>query len=243
MTSVYIGICAHNEENDIAKTIASVRSAMGNSPYHYKILVHDDGSTDATRSIAQKLADHVHHTDVRRGLAQAFKANIAHCVKLGADIVIHIDADGQYPADKIPALIAEIEKGHDLVIGSRFFTADGYKNAWHKAIGNTLFSKGYALFLGAPITDMTSGFRAMRKDFIESIEIRSSFTYTYDQYIQAVLGEYKIKEIPIQGSPTRKSRLMKNGWDYIKRATTDIYKNYPFWKAAAAKRKSLSHQH
>ncbi|HEY0908430.1 MAG TPA: glycosyltransferase family 2 protein [Candidatus Paceibacterota bacterium] len=237
MKQIFIGICAHNEEQDLARTIDSISSAMRATSYPFKILVHDDGSTDSTRAIATEKADYVSFTDDRRGLAEAFRLNLAACLARGADIFVHIDADGQYPADKIPELIKEVENGADLAIGSRFLIKKGYRNSWHKALGNTLFSRGYALFLGTPITDLTSGFRAMTKEFAQAITIRSKFTYTYDQYIQAILGKYKIKEIPIQGSPTRKSRLMKNGWHYMRRAAADIYAYYPEWKKAAASQK------
>ena len=230
MTRVLIGICAHNEEKDLAKTIADVREAMSTTAYAYEVLVQNDGSIDSTYSVAKACADHVYSNEVRLGLARAFKANMANCLRLGADIIVHTDGDGQYPAAKIPDLIRKIEEGYDMAVGSRFLGGNRYGNEWHKGIGNRIFSASMSLICGRRVTDVTSGFRAMSRHAAANIDIKSAYTYTYDQYVQASWSGYKIVEMPISGSPTRRSRLMKSPFHYAARAFRDISMNWRAWK-------------
>ncbi|HEX7724441.1 MAG TPA: glycosyltransferase family 2 protein [Candidatus Paceibacterota bacterium] len=230
---VIIGICAHNEEKDLAQTVADIREAMSRTEYTYGVLIQNDGSTDRTHEIGRRCADFVYAEGERAGLARTFKANMRNCLMHGADIVVHTDGDGQYPAEKIPELIRQIEAGYDLAIGSRFLGGDRYANGVHKRFGNKIFSAVMSLVCGRRVTDVTSGFRAMSRATAELIDIQSQFTYTYDQYVQASWSGLRIAEIPIAGSPTRTSRLMKSFMHYTTRALRDIAVNWKTWRVNA----------
>lgn len=233
MSLVIVAIPAYNEEADLKMTIDRIRSVMSKTPYRYEILVQDDGSQDRTLEIAKEAADHVEKNGSRLGLAQTFRNLMRKSIDLGADIVVHTDADGQYPADSIPVLISKIEEGHDLALGSRFLGGIRYGNEKHKALSNIVFASIVSMLAGRRITDATSGFRAMNRKVARSIDIRSRHTYTYDQYIQASMRGYKIVEIPITGSRTRESRLIKSGLHHTAMIARDIWNNYGYWKAAA----------
>ncbi len=222
MIKVIITIPAFNEANDIEKTIDDIRQVMDKTIYSYSIIVHDDGSTDGTPAIAQRAADFVYVRQQRQGLAFTFQEEMVHSVQMEGDIIVHTDADGQYSPEYIPHLIEKIQQGHDLVVGSRFLDGNNYNNSQLKALGNILFSALMSAASGQKITDITSGFRAMNKKTAASIKIRSHFTYTYDQYLQAIEMKLNIIEIPIKGRRTRKSRLMKNAFDYMLKALWDI---------------------
>lgn len=147
---------------------------------------------------------------------------MTHCLEIEGYIIVHTDTDGQYPAKYIPLLIEKVLEGYDLVIGNRFLNGINYRNSKFKAMGNILFSKFISTISGKKVTDTTSGFRAMNRKVATNIKIRSTFTYTYDQYLQAIHNQYSILEVPIDGSKTRKSRLMKNIFHYILRVLWDI---------------------
>jgi len=223
---VIVTIPAYNEETDIEKTINDIRQVMDKTSYTYLVLVHDDCSTDKTLTIAKKAANFISTNTQRQGLAITFQNEIDHCLQLQGDIIVHTDGDGQYPPQYIPQLVAKVEQGYDLVIGSRFLGGINYGNSYLKAIGNIFFSALISFISGRKTTDVTSGLRAINRKTAISIKIRSKFTYTYDQYLQAVEKKLNIIEIPIKGRKTRKSRLMKNVFDYTWKALWDIFVNF-----------------
>jgi glycosyltransferase involved in cell wall biosynthesis len=223
---IIITIPAYNEADDIEKTIRDIRQVMGKTTYMYSIVVHDDGSTDETSAMARRAADHVYTKKQRSGLARTFQEEMDCCVQMEGDVIVHTDADGQYLAEYIPHLIEKVLEGYDLVVGSRFLNGINYGNSRMKAVGNMAFSRLMGAISGREITDVTSGLRAMNRKTAAAIKIRSNFTYTYDQYLQAADMKLNIIEVPIKGRRTRKSRLMKNVVDYTIRALWDILVNF-----------------
>ena len=131
---VVITIPAYNEERTIGRVIDEINEVMINFNYQYQIIVLNDGSTDNTSSIAKKHKALVISNNHNFGLAETFKREMSECAKLGADIIVHTDADGQYPAEYIPKLIKEIEEGYDLVLGSRF-KKRAYSGSFIKKLG------------------------------------------------------------------------------------------------------------
>src|SRR3989344_8584649 len=117
---VVISIPAYNEERDVGRVIDEIHLAMRRTFYHYTLLVFDDGSKDRTVEIARQHGAVVASHKRNAGLAQTFRDEMTECIKLKADIIVHTDADGQYPADAIPRLLERINAGYDLVLGSRF---------------------------------------------------------------------------------------------------------------------------
>jgi glycosyltransferase involved in cell wall biosynthesis len=224
---IFISIPAYNEEETLQETIEDIRRVMKNSVYDYKIHVQDDGSTDNTFKIAKELADFVHKNNSNSGLAFTFNEEMKNCLELGADIIVHTDADNQYCADAIPLLIQGVIDGGDLVLGSRFLMGNRYKGAFLKGVGNIIFSRLFGLFLGVHITDITTGLRACNKKTAKSIEIISSFTYTHEQIIRAAIRKLRITEIPVDCKPTRESRLFKNPLEYIAKTFIGIAR--VFW--------------
>src|SRR3989344_9502277 len=160
---VIITIPAYNEERTIGKVINEIKQVMGKTKYNYKIFVLDDGSKDKTVKIAKKYGSIVYSNKKNLGLIETFKVEMKKCTNLGANIIVHTDADGQYMANDIPKLIKKIEEGYDLVIGSRFRLSN--KNIpLLKNIGNRAFALVFSNIMKKNITDTTSGFRAFTKD-------------------------------------------------------------------------------
>ena len=222
---VIITIPAWNEEQTIAAVISEIRLVMNQTKYKYKIHVQDDGSTDDTVRIAKKLGAIVHSNVRNRGLAITFQEEIKYCLEEKADIIVHTDADGQYPAEYIPKLIEEVEKGSDLVIGSRF-SGKIEDMPFIKRCGNIAFAKVFTQLCGTKITDSTTGFRAFTKELAKEIEFKTNFTYTHEQLIKSAQAKFKIKEIPIYARKTRESHLMKGPLDYAIKAWINIFRIY-----------------
>jgi len=224
--NIIITIPAYNEANSIERVIRSIKKVMDSQKYTYNILVVDDGSKDKTAEIAKKLGAIVYSHPKNYGLAETFKTEIEKCLELKADVIVHIDADGQYLPKEIPLLIKEIENGYDLVLGSRF-KGKIESMPLIKRIGNKAFSIVISNVTGFKITDAQTGFRAFTKEVAEKINIISNHTYTQEQIIRAVRSKFKIKEVPIHFAKRNgKSRLMKNPFEYAFKAWINIFRIY-----------------
>ncbi len=219
-----ISIPAYNEEKTLPKVIKEIKEVMNSTEYDYLIHVRDDGSKDRTSDIAKKAGAIVTKNKRNLGLAETFKKEMEECIKLNADIIIHTDADGQYPAKYIPIMIKKIEEGNDIILGSRFGKGN-YSGSIMKKIGNIAFAKVFSSLLKTKITDTTTGFRAFTSD-VAKLPLINSFTYTQEQLIRAGKSNMKVTEIPITTRKTRESRLFKNPLDYAIKAWINIFRIY-----------------
>jgi glycosyltransferase involved in cell wall biosynthesis len=223
---IVITIPAYNEEKTITPVLQSIRKAMDKTDYDYKILVVDDGSTDKTVEVSKKAgADVVYSHKKNCGLAIAFKTEMEKCIEMQADIIVHTDADGQYPSFYIPEMIKKVEQGYDLVLGSRFGKGKYGNTSSMKKFGNRAFARVFSNLLKTKITDTTTGFRAFTREVAE-LPLINTFTYTQEQLIRAGKERMKIGEIPIDTNPTRPSRLFKNPFDYAIKAWINILRIY-----------------
>ena len=221
---VVITIPAYNEEKTLARVIQDIKREMEKTKNTYRILVVDDGSVDRTVQVAKANGAVVVSHPRNLGLAEAFKTEMRHCLDLNADIIVHTDADGQYPAKYIPLLIKKIEEGFDLVLGSRF-ERGSYAGSFMRRMGNVAFAKAFSILLRTRITDTTTGFRAFTRD-IAAFPLINSFTYTQEQLIRAANARMKVGEIPILTMKTRPSRLFRNSFDYAIKAWINILRIY-----------------
>jgi glycosyltransferase involved in cell wall biosynthesis len=221
---VIITIPCFNEEKTIGKVIDEINKVMGVLSYDYQIIVVNDGSNDQTGKIAQKHGAIVINNKRNLGLAETFKREMEECIKLGAEIIVHTDADGQYPAKYIPELIKGIENGHDLVLGSRF-KGGAYSGSFVKKIGNIVFALVFSKILNAKITDTTTGFRALTTE-VATLPLINDFTYTQEQLIRAAKRKLNVGEIFIKTRKTRASKLFSSPFHYAIKAWINIFRIY-----------------
>jgi len=222
---VIVTIPAYNEEKTIASVIKEILQVMKSSHIKCTVLVLDDGSQDRTAHIARKAGATVVSNRRNLGLALTFQREMLECLKRKADIIVHSDADGQYPAKYIPKLIKKVKEGYDLVLGSRFIKK-GYSGSGMKNIGNRAFSRAISRLTKMKISDSTTGFRAFTRDVAENIKFINTFTYTQEQIIRAAKLHYRIGEIPIETRKTRASRLFSNPFQYAFKAWINIFRIY-----------------
>tara|TARA_Y100000034_G_C6897181_1_gene413922 strand:+ start:1234 stop:2103 length:870 start_codon:yes stop_codon:yes gene_type:complete len=220
---VVVSIPAYNEEADIGNVLKELRDVMDRTDYNYDILVLDDGSKDRTVEIAKENAIVISNKR-NLGLAETFKREMKECMKLKANIIVHTDADGQYPPEYIPQMIRKIEQGYDLVLGARFGKGN-YSGSLMKKFGNIAFAKVFSGLLKTKLTDTTTGFRAFTLE-VAKLPLINNFTYTQEQLIRAGKSKMKVGEIPITTRKTRESRLFKNPLDYAIKAWINIFRIY-----------------
>ncbi|HLE20769.1 MAG TPA: glycosyltransferase family 2 protein [Vicinamibacteria bacterium] len=219
-----------NEADTLPLTLAEIPRHIAGVD-EVQVLVVDDGSTDGTPEIAtQHGADHVVRFERTRGLAATFTAGIDTALRLGADIIVNTDGDGQYPGTEIPRLIAPILEGRaEIVIGDR-----QVKNLEHfslakkklQALGSWVVRK----VSGTKVPDTTSGFRAFTRNAAQRLNVVSDYTYTLETIIQAGKKRMAIAQIPISSRETRPSRLISSDWNYVKRSAATIVRIYAMYE-------------
>lgn len=225
---ILVTIPAYNEEETIGKVASEVDNVMHNAGYDYIINVVNDGSTDNTAEVAKKSGANVYSHSYNYGLADTFKTEIEMALKENPDIIVHIDADGQYQSKDIQKLIEPIINGEsDLVLGSRFLGTIE-KMSLMKKLGNMAFSKVISQIIGLKITDAQTGFRAFTREFAERIKIKSTHTYTQEMIIRAKREKFRIKEVPIYFAKRQSgsSRLISNSFEYAFKAWINIFRIY-----------------
>ncbi|MDQ2643824.1 MAG: glycosyltransferase family 2 protein [Myxococcota bacterium] len=191
-----------------------------------ELLVIDDGSQDDTVHVAREWG--VHHVvgfRQNQGLARAFMLGINACLERGADIIVNTDADNQYNAGDIPALIQPIlEHRADLVIGARPITEIAHFSPIKKLL--QLFGSYVVRRVsGTNVLDAPSGFRAISRDAALTLNVFNDYTYTLETLIQAGQKGMRVVSTPVRvNGDLRPSRLVKSIPSYVKRSILTIFR-------------------
>lgn len=215
-----IQIPCYNEEKTLAITLAQLPKSIDGID-EIKVLVIDDGSQDKTIDIArQNGVEDFAILPKNLGLAKAFATGLAKSLEMGADIIVNTDADNQYCASDIEKLVKPIlEKKADIVVGARPIESIKHFSIVKKFL-QKLGSFVMRMVSSTEIADATSGFRAFSRDAAIRINIFDNYTYTLETIIQAKAKGFNIISVPIRvNEELRKSRLIKNIFNYIRRST------------------------
>ena len=185
-----------------------------------EILIVDDGSTDDTVAVARAAGvDHIVRHPANFGLARAFMTGLDASLKLGADIIVNTDADNQYCAADIPALVAPILEGRaEYVIGTRPIARIEHFSPVKKFL-QKLGSYVVRRISGTQVEDAPSGFRALSRDAAMRMNVFNRYTYTLETIIQAGYKNIPILCVPVRvNADLRPSRLVKSVPRYIQRS-------------------------
>ncbi|HII29700.1 glycosyltransferase family 2 protein [Candidatus Woesearchaeota archaeon CG08_land_8_20_14_0_20_47_9] len=225
---VVVTIPAYNEEETIAGVVKAIQGVMKRSGYEFALLVVNDGSSDRTAELARAAGAVVVSHPRNRGLAEAFRTEMRECLRLGARVIVHTDADNQYGAKDIPRLIRKLNSGYDLVLGSRFRgKIEGMP--FIKRLGNMAFSRVISNVTGQRITDAQTGFRAFTRKVAAKVPITSFHTYTQEQIIRAAQMHFRIGEVPVyfaRRGGDGQSRLMRGPFEYAFKAWINLLRIY-----------------
>ena len=236
-----IQIPCFNEAATLPATLADLpRSVPGFDEVEW--LVIDDGSADETRRVARDHGvDHVVGHTSNQGLARAFMTGLDACLQRGADVIVNTDADNQYKAAGIPALVAPVLDGSaDIVVGERPIRIIRHFSPVKKAL-QKLGSWAVRMASKTAIPDAPSGFRAISRAAAQRLVVFSDYTYTLETIIQAGHKNIAITSVPVEvNEDLRPSRLVTSIWSYVTRSLVTIvrvfiiYRPFRFFATLAA---------
>jgi dolichol-phosphate mannosyltransferase len=204
---VWVVIPTYNEADNIEPIVRAVAGELDRvAPDAYRVLIVDDNSPDGTGAIADRLARETNvvevlHRTSKDGLGQAYLAGFAHALAGGAGLVIEMDADFSHDPRYLGALL-EAAADADLVLGSRYVRGGGVRD-WGRA--RRLISRGGGLYartiLGVDVRDLTGGFKCIRREVLEAIDLDSvraeGYVFQIEVTYRAILAGFRIREVPI----------------------------------------------
>jgi dolichol-phosphate mannosyltransferase len=201
---VLVVLPTYNEAQNIDQVVRRIRTALDSAT----VLVVDDGSPDGTADIAEVLGKELGNVEVMRrthksGLGSAYRAGFRWGMDHGFEACVEMDADLSHQPEALPSLIAPLDAGHDLVIGSRYVRGGSIPDwKWHRR----LLSRGgnvYAdLLLGLGVADSTAGFRAYRTSLLERIDLdhirADGYGFQIEMTYQGKRAGASVVEVPIR---------------------------------------------
>lgn len=222
-----INLPAYNEEKKIGLTIRKIPRVIAGIDEVF-VQVIDDGSRDRTVQVAREAgADFIFSQKVNRGIGATFQTAAEKALENGADIMVNIDADGQFNPNDIEKIIEPILNGKADLVSAGRFSGKKAKNMpkvkkWLNYIAAWIIGK----FIGYKIEDLTCGFRAYSRETLLRLNPIGGFTYTQETIIDAIGKNLKVYWIPVEVTyfEGRKSRVVKSVFTYVNNSVRLILK-------------------
>ena len=194
----------YNEAANIERMLCSVRGALPDAG----VLVVDDGSPDKTADLAERVAGEIGGVDVLRrdaksGLGSAYRSGFRWGLEHGFEVLVEMDCDFSHDPGALPALVAPLQEGIDLSVGSRYVPGGEIPN-W--SFGRRFISRGgniYAdVLLGLEVKDSTSGFRAYRAEILRKMDLGAvraeGYGFQIEMVRQVLQHGGRVTEVPIR---------------------------------------------
>ena len=189
---------ALNEEATVGKVVRAIPRAIPGIAQVEAIVV-DDGSTDRTAQEAEAAGAAVISFGRNRGLGRAFTAGIEAALRAGADLIVNMDADGQFDPATIPELIRPLLEGRaEFATCTRFARPDLIpRMPWLKRLGTAAVAWIISRLTGARFSDVSCGFRAYTRETALRLNLFGDFTYTQETFLDLVRKKVSIAEVPL----------------------------------------------
>jgi glycosyltransferase involved in cell wall biosynthesis len=209
-TRCLVIIPAYDEEAALPSVLAELAAAVP----EFDVVVVSDGSRDATAAVGRAAGVHVLELPYNLGIGAALQTGFRFAARHGYDRAIQFDADGQHDPGEIGRLLAGLDRGGDLVIGSRFAAGDvDYRVGATRSRAMALIRFWVRVLSGRRFTDTSSGFRGFSRDLISFFA--DSYPAEYMESVEALLlalrAGFNVIEIPVAmrarqaGTPSNRS--------------------------------------
>lgn len=230
---VSIILTSYNEERNIGRTIKDCKALRKFFPI--EIIVVDAASKDKTIEIAKRMkVDRILRFPFKRGKGADFW--VAGVMAKG-DYIIQIDADHQFQPNEIPIFVEALEKGADVVIGTRF---DGGKIekgsvSFRNHFGNWVMSFATSLACGRRITDVMAGFKGFTRDAFLALDLKERhFEYEAETVTKACRMRMNLVQLPITYTKRKGGasgiRALRDGLNVLKAIAKVYFSNLPTYK-------------
>jgi glycosyltransferase involved in cell wall biosynthesis len=224
---VSVVIPTRDEEKTIATCIRKVQETFIKNNIKGEIIV-SDSSSDRTGEIATRMGARVVHP-AHAGYGAAYLD--AFPLAQGKKVVMG-DGDDTYDFSELPLLLGPLDNGADMVIGSRFMgtITRGSMKSLHRYIGNPLLTRMINFVYGVSLSDAHSGFRAIRRDKLEKLELHTpGMEFASEMLIEASKKNLAIEEVPVNYYPRKSSSKLHSfadGWRHVRLVL--LHRPFPF---------------
>lgn len=189
-------IPAYNEADNIGKLVDNI--SINYIQYDYIII--NDGSADSTSEICKKRGYHYINLPINLGIGGAVQTGYQYALENDYDIAVQLDGDGQHNVEYVNSLITPIIQGEaDMVIGSRFIDKKGFQSSAIRRLGIQFLSRLIQVSSGRRIKDVTSGFRAINREYIKIFAADYPTDYPEPEAIVSVfMHKGTVKEVAVR---------------------------------------------
>ncbi|HLI43225.1 MAG TPA: polyprenol monophosphomannose synthase [Acidimicrobiales bacterium] len=201
---VLVVLPTYNEAENISNVLALVRRSLPEA----SVLVVDDNSPDGTADLAEKAGQDLGGIEVLRrpgksGLGSAYRDGFRWGLERGYDVLVEMDSDLSHDPAALPSIVAPLEAGKDVVIGSRYVPGGSIPD-W--SLSRRLISRGgnvfAAVMLGLPVKDSTAGYRAYAARILEKVDLSAiradSYGFQIEMTYRTLQAGAEIEEVPIR---------------------------------------------
>jgi hypothetical protein len=208
---------AYNEAEALPAVLGAMPTHVCDLPVIPIVIA--DGCTDATEAAARNLGAIVIRRDLRRGSGAAIRLGYHAAMRLGAKVVVTLDADGQHDPKEMEHLVEPMLRGDaEMVQGSRIlgtFEADSRIRSW----GVVFFARVLSALSRTKITDPSTGYRAMTTDTLRRLDLRQDQFYVSEMILDAARKGFRVAEVPITiGARTfgasKKPTTLRYAWGF-----------------------------
>jgi glycosyltransferase involved in cell wall biosynthesis len=206
-----------NEAENIELCVDLALSAIAKAGIAGEVIVADNDSDDGSAELARGAGARVVHQPAR-GYGSAYLAGLA---AARGQYIVMADADLTYDFADIPRFLAELEQGADMVVGDRMSNIQPGAMPWlHRYIGNPLLSGFLNLLFHTGVNDAHCGMRAVRRDRLEQLQLRTTgMEFASEMIVRAAKEGLDIREIPIEYRPRggeSKLSSFRDGWRHLR---------------------------
>jgi glycosyltransferase involved in cell wall biosynthesis len=206
-----------NEAENIELCVAAALAAMERAGIAGEVIVADNDSEDGSAELAELAGARVVH-ESRRGYGSAYIAGLA---AASGEYIVMADADLTYDFEEIPRFLARLEQGADMVIGNRMANIHPGAMPWlHRYIGNPLLSRFLNLLFHTGVRDAHCGMRAVRRDRLETLALRTTgMEFASEMIVRAAKEKLSIAEVEIEYHPRggeSKLSSFRDGWRHLR---------------------------
>lgn len=211
-------IPAFNEAEALPGTLAELRAVRPD----LHVVVVDDGSADHTAAVARRAGVEVLSLPYNLGIGGALRLGFRYAVEQGYERALQFDADGQHDPGEIATILAPLDAGADLVIGSRFAGRGDYRVGRSRGVAMRVLRALAMRLAGQRFSDTSSGFRAFSRPMLERFAVEYPIEYldSVEALVFACRAGYEVREVPVTMRPraagTASNRRFRLLYHYVR---------------------------